>query len=446
MERTDTYQSGPSQYSKSIRHVAPLLIVFFSETFFAVYAVLGLTYEGSETSSSYHVYIAVIVTVTVLSALRSILAGGLNLGHFFLMFLVGAVVILFLLNVALGGAEAQSGNSFRLWIFLGIPALLAGIAASKTDQLKNASLLFEPLMLLFSAAAFVYAIGNFTSGVDVTGLGGATYQTASYLSALAFGINTYHLLFGDNHRRWAFTKTRSYILLSMSLLPLQVASCLLTGGRGGFVLILVYVIVLTAVAIIHSGISRIGLGLAALTFGTVAIFAIAPTLLNNEFGSRVLGRVFSYVGAEGINWDGTSGRGNMYEEALLAIREAPVAGYGLFSWGMDGYPHNFFLEVLLNGGLLYLACWMVGLLFLVLKLRQRIRIEPATLILVAVGLFPFVMLMFSGSYWSTTSFWYILGAGLSWQSHYGKTPQGVARRKRITRPSGRRLPAHYDVN
>src|SRR5690606_30091320 len=81
-----------------------------------------------------------------------------------------------------------------------------------------------------------------------------------------------------------------------------------------------------------------------------------PKLMEYPEFEKSFSRVFSYISSEGIEWDSTSGRNDLYEKAIEYISKSPIIGYGVFGMFSEFgfYPHNLILEVLLQGGLVYL--------------------------------------------------------------------------------------------
>lgn len=110
----------------------------------------------------------------------------------------------------------------------------------------------------------------------------------------------------------------------------------------------------------------------------------------------------------GINWEGTSGRDVVYLNTIHLIEQRPVLGYGLYGmWDViNYYPHNLFLEVLLQGGIVYLIIFSWMLLLFVRKLFRMVKTDRRYRILGILFLYPFVMLMFSGTYLNTSQFWF----------------------------------------
>lgn len=117
--------------------------------------------------------------------------------------------------------------------------------------------------------------------------------------------------------------------------------------------------------------------------------------------------------AEGVDF--LTGRAQIWSVAMNSIYERPIWGYGIagdrvFLYGT--YPHNLFLEVLVQFGVI------LGLLiitaFIAVVLLGWIKASPTEREFIAVfiglGLVP---LMVSGSFWVSANFWLLIAICLS---------------------------------
>ena len=107
----------------------------------------------------------------------------------------------------------------------------------------------------------------------------------------------------------------------------------------------------------------------------------------------------------------TSYRDIVYNEVLIKIKDRPLLGYGMFKQ-MDYmknwmYPHNFFLEVLLSGGIVYLLFILFVSYVFYKKMIYLIGLDISHVLLLSIFGFTFVQLMLSGTYLSTPFFWFL---------------------------------------
>ena len=120
-------------------------------------------------------------------------------------------------------------------------------------------------------------------------------------------------------------------------------------------------------------------------------------------------RAFSYISSSGIDMAQTSNRDIVFELAQKNIEANRYTGYGIFhTIGAFGYPQNIFLEILEGGGIFYFAFWIIILIISIKRAYFIIKIERNLLFLVPLFIYPFVNLLFSGSYLMTGMFWFVL--------------------------------------
>ena len=128
------------------------------------------------------------------------------------------------------------------------------------------------------------------------------------------------------------------------------------------------------------------------------------SLLDNNFE-----RITSLFDHGGINTSASSGRDEIWKDAWVLISERPILGYGLFSYlSHINWPHNIFLEVLLQGGFVLFLVLITILLLSLGKYSRMIRKDKSQMWLVPLIIYVFTQLLFSGSYMFETYFWFSL--------------------------------------
>lgn len=400
----------PTSWRATVLTVLCLIVGFRTEVFFAVSGALGFDYEGSTESSGYIAFIVIASALIYIAAARFVLVRRMiTIPQLVIMALPLIFLVVYLLDDALGRTQASSERHFVLALALACPAAVAGMLCAGEERVRERlAYAVEPLMLVFTLSVALSAIGTLQGVSQDRGVGGATYQTASYLGGLAFNCNLYYIFFGRTGIRPWYTRTKAYSLLSIVLLPVQVIAVLLSGGRGGFVLVAVGGIIQLLLA--YRSIGR--KAAARLLLAVVALLPIGiwgiPWLVSNPVTGPIVNRVFAYVGTDEIDWSGTSGRDVVYGEALRAVENEPLFGYGLFSWGLDYYPHNMLLELLLNGGIFYVAAWALLLASLVFRVVRVLRSDPSAGVILPLSMYPLVMLQFSGTYMTSGPLWFVV--------------------------------------
>ncbi len=399
-----------------------LIVGFRIEFFFAVFGALGFEYKGSAQSGSYIAFIAITSALIYAAAAHFFMARRIvALSQLVTMTLPLIFLGIYTLDGALGRTQASSANHFVLALTLACPAAMAGMLCAEKRVRERLGYAVEPLMLVSTLAVTIAALGTLSGTALSRGVGGATYQTASYLGALAFNLNLYYLLFGRTGTRPLYSRTKAYWLFCAVLIPVQITAVLLSGGRGGFVLVAVGGVVQLVLARRTFGGKAIGRVLpAVLVLLPLGIWGL-PRLLSSPVAGPIVNRVFAYVGNGGVDWSGTSGRDVVYGEAVAAIENGGPFGYGLFSWGIDYYPHNLLLELLLNGGILYAASSAILLVAFVLRAVRLPHSDPSAGVILPLSLYPLSMLQFSGTYMTTGPLWFFLAFMLCLET--GAAPQ-----------------------
>ena len=190
------------------------------------------------------------------------------------------------------------------------------------------------------------------------------------------------------------------------LLLVQVAGVLISGGRGGFILVVNASLLLLWLKMKDKKDSLL-LVLLIIIFFLISSLVLLPKIMKNDLFINSSNRVFSYITSNGIDMTETSERDQVYHEAIELIKERPLTGFGFFGYyDYTFFPHNFFLETLLNWGIFFLLFVLYMALLFLHKLSMIIKHEPSNLFALAIFIYPFTNLMFSGTYMSTPLFWF----------------------------------------
>ena len=384
--------------------------LFGTLLFFGYYIISGRTYEGASSDNTFVSFMMIVDIVPLFLFLKYLTIGG-NKKNVALI-LVALIILIALYGLGVGVNDI----TFKSLLAYCTPAALIGILIAKSRSGTYFAKLLEPIMLfisLFGITSMRYLLT--ISTLQELGEEGIGAQSLSYYCGFAFALNLYFILFGDElPERFKYTKTTFYKYFSIGLLVVQFVVGLSTGGRGGFLLLLVSGIVLVFMRIRHhSGNSRKTVGTAFTFFLIVAAFVFAVFFMPENIGaviSRGSERTFSYMSNSGIDVSETSGRDMVYKSAIETIQDSPIIGHGILMKNTPFYgdrPHNIILEVLIQGGIIYLFFFMWFMLHLYNKMRKLIK-RGHGLYMVPVALYPMVMLMFSSSYLGNEFFWFVI--------------------------------------
>lgn len=392
-----------------MRSMFIMLPIFGINLFFSICSIVGYEYSGSENSSIYKIYIGLIFIITIAFSIyqvmiKKIIRTRKQILTVFFPFIITAI---FLFNTVLGINDGLSFKNFIYFIIFSVPAIYIGLYTALENNILKIYKNMDLLMLIFSTSIIITTLNALLSGNKFDSIGGETYQFASYLSAFAFGINLFYLIFGKKEYRYKFTSSKKYNLLCSLLLIFQTLGVLITGGRGGMILIFIYVLYVTIAVFKDKNYKKIIKYLLVILSFIIFLNVILPDLMESENFKNSINRVFSYISSDGFDWTKTN-RDYVYAEALLYINQKILFGYGLFNWGGNNYPHNIILEILLNGGIVYLIVGSTFLFYIIFRLVKIIQYCKEIRIISIILLFPLLMLMFSGTYTTNSIFWFCL--------------------------------------
>ena len=319
-------------------------------------------------------------------------------------------------SVVNGGWSIGAKDNFLEFGVKALPAILVGLLISRYHLLHEMVQVIDYFLLVTGLGFLKVLYQGVFSGVSraqMLPVFGMDYQGISYFSAYMFILNLYMIVLGWKELRSSKRKTRKFQILRIFIAAVQFTVSLYSGGRGGFVLILASILAVFLYEII---INKKWIGIVYGLITMVALFFILDYLsAYNQLFKAGLERIFDFIGPGGINWSGTSGRDVVYQRAINLILERPVFGYGFSGGTYNGVlsTHNLFLEILVDGGLVYLCIWIFMLINFAQKLLRKIKINSEYVLIAAIFLGDFVNLTFSTIYWRSTAIWFVLAFILS---------------------------------
>jgi O-antigen ligase len=372
-------------------------------------ALLGMNYEGRESSRVYVLlctilgtYCISVVAYRYFLSKQSYQVNAIDI--LFLLFIPSIILLEYLFCLINNPFTAEATNTISLFAAFSLPSIYIGVYLSKHGNMIACSKWVDIVMLIITVPLLLSATNIVNT--RVVDYGGASYQVVSYSIGLCYGINLCGFFFGKSYKRFPIFQTRIMSLLCLMLLPLQVYVALLSGGRGGIVLIIINTIVLLYLSKYKIGKRRIFLILLSL----VVFIIMLSVVKKNETSVYVengIARAFSYMTSDGIDMSQTSGRDMVYEQAWELIKERPLTGYGLIR-NEAFSPHNLFLNLWMQHGFLFLLFGCFILYRMLNRLIRIVRQYPQYCLLIPLSTYPFVMLMFSGEYMRTGLFWFTL--------------------------------------
>lgn len=384
-----------------------IFATFVKILFWCVCGIVGYSFAGSDDSPIYRIVVALFAFLACGIFALSFLRKEIKIGNSFWIFVIFLPLFVFAMYKLETGIHSIEGRINRTTLFMAafcFPAIVEAIYIAQKGIACFAKWM-DIIMVVISVAMLSSSI---LALAGITSIGGASYQKLSYYAAFAFCTNLCLILWGEKYERFSVFKSRSWYFVSLFLLVIQLMACLISGGRGGFVVLAVCTIYMLLKA------GKIGkmasLGLFAIAFlGAVSMFFPQNPVYDKL--EKTTQRTFSYLSDdnEGANNRSISERDNLYTEAMEYIQEHHFLGTGLFYANNDFgfYPHNIILEMMMQGGALYLIFWLIVWIVFAKKLLYLLEYDDANVILPLV-FYAFLSLMFSGTYLEENNFWFVI--------------------------------------
>ena len=270
------------------------------------------------------------------------------------------------------------------------------LIAWKQKRDINLNVVFAAIIIL----TLISFVSLFRHDSDIAGYirdsSGLVYQNVSYYSAYAFGMTLFHITETLRIRPLTWLNKLIYFVF----LAVQAATCFLSGGRGGLVLLVVLFI--TSVFMYWSKKSyRIVVPTVILLIVTRYAFPLIIRLL----GINVKGieRIVDFFSGNLID----GGRAEKYIKSLEAFSESPVFGNGIGSifYNLNSYSHNFVLDILAETGVVGLLVFIFVLIVFFKKVFLFFKQGSLFRFLTIIFICGITLNMFSGYVWSNQHVW-----------------------------------------
>ena len=371
--------------------------------FFCMSSLVGSTFEGSESSPIYKLFMAGVGGMVIAMTFYDLLQGKIRTTlSFWVLLVLLPIFVIGSYYIETGAYIINKENASLYLLYMlcfSYTACCSGIYVAHLGIGKFAKYL-DVIMLIITMSFFGAIVSSIGGPASV---GGTNYQLMSYMGAFAFNINMCMILWGNRYERFKLFRGEKWNMVAYGLLVVQLLTCLISGGRGGFL-----VIVTGSVYMLYRS-KKLGRAL------TLGVFALIVSMAAGKFSDSDLAmrlqqstmRTFNYMGGDSEQMKKVSGRSTVYEEAIEHIKEDNYMGRGLFRCINEGYPHNFILEVMVQGGIIYLVFWLVMLIILIMKGNQLV-VNQEAYILIPFTIYPFIQLLFSGTYITTPQFWFVI--------------------------------------
>lgn len=383
------------------------LSLVFNQVFFALLSLAGLEYTGSEDSSIFTICVIAINAYTIGYVCLNELFKPKNTAFSKTVYLL-PIILALLFFLEFNSLLDPAGKIFRASMAFIVGPIFATHYVMRNNLLPQVLKNFDIIMILCTLG-LVLNIPTMVNSYGFTHIaGGGGHQQISYSSALCFGINLCGLLNADYVERYSIFKTKIARYISILLLFIQVVVVAISGGRGGLVLLSFEAFL---VLFLYTKISFKTLITYSLV-GAIAFFLFSALSDNNFFSgfSDSIERTFSFISGDGIS--AGEERNSVYDTVMKQVENSPIIGYGF--WNAYNiiaplgiiYSHNIFLDVLLQGGIVFLFIFCVFYFRLCKRTVSIVKTHPDLSYLIPLFSYPFVELIISTNYLQESLFWF----------------------------------------
>lgn len=389
-----TYESLPKARHSGILSVQALAHVFSFEFAFVLFIFSGL-FKGDPRLAWVPVDITLLLlAISGLAGLSVVFRRDFKINVPLLVFvLVGLSFVVWSVgsllwsdSVEYGPEKAMEIGILVLWSFLGSALIVS------QDKIR-----FYRFSYIVFALAMLYAVSGYLTPANESGfinVSGSNYLALSFIIGCGSVIAYFFIL-----KNLAAGGVFSLLLLGMVIAFFSIVQ-LNTGGRGPLVSTVITLLALTIVVMLRGSIRipfRRGL-LITMVFSTL-LLALSFVPLSSTEQAQTLRR-FDAAFLYGQN-SSVGDRFYRYGLSLDLFGERPLMGYGIGSWpihaaSLDGrdYPHNIFLEIMVENGLVGLVLFIFLLVIPIYFFVKFRSIEG--LLWIALALFAFVAAQASG--------------------------------------------------
>lgn len=383
-----------------------IFAVFAQMLFWCACGIVGYSFGGSDDSPIFKIVVALFAALAIFIFAISLLKKEIPFNKTFWIFCIFLPLLTISIYYLETGIFLFSGRLQSTVLFMAafcFPAIIEAIYIAQKGIATLAKWI-DIVMVIVTIAMFSSSIQVLAG---ITSIGGASYQIMSYYSAFAFCANLCMILWGDKYVRFSLFKSSHWSFVSYVLLVIQLTACLLSGGRGGFV----FLAICSTYMLFKAG--KIGKLASLASFAGLFLLTVSFFFPGNPITEKLeqtTQRTFSYIQTgDDVNKKEGTGRERLYGPAFEYAREHNFLGSGLFHANNDFgfYPHNVILEMLMQGGAIYLLFWIIVWIVFAKKLLYLVNEDSANIILPLVFM-SFISLQFSYTYLEEYSYWFVI--------------------------------------
>lgn len=374
------------------------IYLIFDQLYVVLASLLKIEFVSTAKTSLY-VYLKILLAVItlVVTVSKFLIDGKIYKKVVYTILFISVLIISLLITDLRYGFQLFTKSSL-----ISISYLMPFLLLLSFTNTKDISLLINKYLkyVVFgvTVTSIIYLIIPNIQHMELKSLYGVSYQTSSYIFATNALVSLYYIL---NTKR-LMGGISAYILYLINVISL-----FMCGGKGAAI-----VLILGTMGLLIKFPNKNALRFTLLL--SLSLTLAGGLIFSNDRFKQGMERAFSFIDfqAKTISWENSSQRNIIFVDAFKVFAEKPIIGWGIggsYFTPLGNYPHNLFLEVLIDGGIFYALMWV---LLVGYSLFYFLRVEGWWLfkILLFTNI---MMMMFSSSYLlGNYAFWMFLYSSL----------------------------------
>lgn len=361
-----------------------LFVVFFEE----ICSCSQILTRSLDSSLIEHVWAVIMALISYSLILIDFIRGKITKRDFIILFFLFSLLLLYAASSFIYRMPPKYFSYLLVFIAESIPAAYIGMRFVKSDSKDKINNLLPffivPVCLLIGTIGVQYAaIGERVNNDD----SGLNYQKVAYFMAFSYAYASYYVFYVKDKKNILSFLLRSLMILMMFFCAMV---CLVSGGRGAFVFIIVVSLYLTYIYMRNSKKHRIRSILIIVIVGIITIWLIDYFHVMESAGmARVMDRLTE-----------DDKRMYLYDKAYNAFRYSPLLGNGIGSvwWTVGFYSHNMIMDLLSEGGIIGTSIILIIIFRSFVRLYRLTNKDEVFLFFILVMTGALVRSMFS-NYW-----------------------------------------------
>lgn len=378
-----------------IQRIFPIVFILF--IFCDPIYLTTCNFSGvSPFASIYRIYVGTVGIISMVTSYFALRNKCVNLLPLFLS-LIGFAILFFATTIFYIRINPFYYSHMLRWGASCIPALFLGLSFVYFEE-KKRIINYLPILLIAITpfVAFASLRGAKMHGQYVDAESGLNYQVISYYMAYFFSLSAYYIFISKDRISSKLLSLVLYVILASEAIV-----CSVSGGRGGFVLLIINILFFVYMIYKRGNINK-GLFTTILIVSCLLFVAIATYF-----------DLWSYKGFYRVTHPlaQNAGRKDDWQEVLTYFYQSPIIGNGLGSdfmtWGF--YSHNIFVDFLAETGVLGFVLFTTLLFWIVRTILKQCFIDEYYIFIMCIGFYGLVMVLFSGYWISMYQIWMLMG-------------------------------------